>query len=116
LPAPSPSIEVDWLERLGGELCKRSWSNPHWEKKSGKVLALERVSLFGLPIVAGRKVEYGRINEKTLQEAREIFIRSALIGHQLGGQYPFLEPQYCFDRHLSRNGRTVPPPQHCGRR
>ena len=84
------AIDVDWLERLGGELCKRSWSNPHWEKKSGKVLALERVSLFGLPIVVGRKVEYGRINEKTLQEAREIFIRSALINNQLGGHYPFL--------------------------
>jgi len=85
------AIEVDWLERLGGELCKRSWSDPHWEKKSGKVLALERVSLFGLQIVAGRKVEYGRINSKTLLEARDIFIRSALIEQQLGGQYPFLE-------------------------
>jgi ATP-dependent helicase HrpA len=85
------AIEVDWLERLGGDLCKRSWSDPHWEKKSGKVLALERVSLFGLQIVAGRKVEYGRINEKTMGEAREIFIRSALIEQQLGGQYPFLE-------------------------
>jgi ATP-dependent helicase HrpA len=85
------AIEVDWLERLGGDLCKRSWSDPHWEKKSGKVLALERVSLFGLQIVAGRKVEYGRINEKTLLEARDIFIRSALIEEQLGGQYPFLE-------------------------
>jgi len=85
------AIEVDWLERLGGELCKRSWSDPHWEKKSGKVLALERVSLFGLTIVAGRKVEYGRINEQTLAEARDIFIRSALIDNQLGGQYPFLE-------------------------
>jgi ATP-dependent helicase HrpA len=85
------AIEVGWLERLGGELCKRSWSDPHWEKKSGKVLALERVSLFGLPIVTGRKVEYGRINETTLLEARDIFIRSALIDNQLGGQYPFLE-------------------------
>ena len=85
------AIEVDWLERLGGDLCKRSWSDPHWEKKSGKVLALEQVSLFGLTIVAGRKVEYGRINEKTLAEARDIFIRSALIENQLGGQYPFLE-------------------------
>ena len=85
------AIEVGWLERLGGELCKRSWSDPHWEKKSGKVLALERVSLFGLPIVTGRKVEYGRINEATLLEARDIFIRSALIDNQLGGQYPFLE-------------------------
>ncbi len=85
------AIEVDWLERLGGDLCKRSWSDPHWEKKSGKVLALERVSLFGLPIVAGRKIEYGRIDEQTMQEARDIFIRSALIEQQLGGQYPFLE-------------------------
>ena len=85
------AIEVDWLERLGGDLCKRAWSDPHWEKKSGKVLALERVSLFGLTIVAGRKVEYGRLNEKTLLEARDIFIRSALIEQQLGGQYPFLE-------------------------
>ncbi len=85
------AIEVDWLERLGGELCKRSWADPHWEKKSGKVLALERVSLFGLTIVAGRKIEYGRINEKTLLEARDIFIRSALIEQQLSGRYPFLE-------------------------
>ncbi|WP_035217055.1 ATP-dependent RNA helicase HrpA [Desulfobulbus elongatus] len=85
------AIQPDWLERLGGPLCKRSWSEPHWEKRSGKVLALERVSLFGLPIVAGRKVEYGRINDKTLQEAREIFIRTALIDNQLGGRYPFLE-------------------------
>jgi len=84
------AIEADWLERLGGPLCKRSWSEPHWEKRSGKVLALERVSLFGLVIVAGRKIEYGRINDQTLQEARDIFIRSALIGNQLGGQYPFL--------------------------
>ena len=85
------AIQVDWLERLGGPLCKRSWSEPHWEKRSGRVLALERVSLFGLPIVAGRKVEYGRIDEKTMQEAREIFIRTALVDNQLGGRYPFLE-------------------------
>lgn len=85
------TIDVDWLERLGGTLCKRSWSEPHWEKRSGKVIAFERVSLFGLTIVAGRKVEYGRINEATLMEARDIFIRSALMENQLGGRYPFLE-------------------------
>jgi ATP-dependent helicase HrpA len=85
------TIEVDWLERLGSGLCKRSWSDPHWEKRSGKVIAFERVTLFGLTIVAGRRVEYGRINEQAMAEAREIFIRQALIEHQLGGQYPFLE-------------------------
>ena len=73
------AIDPSWLEQLGGELCKRTWSEPHWEKKQGKVLALERVTLFGLTIVAGRKVEYGRINEKTMREARDLFIRSALV-------------------------------------
>ncbi len=84
------AIEVDWLERLGGSLCKRSWSDPHWEKRSAKVIALERVTLFGLTIVAGRKVEYGRINDTTMAEAREIFIRQGLIEHQLSGKYDFL--------------------------
>ena len=85
------AVQADWLERLGGPLCKRSWSEPHWEKRSGEVLALERVTLFGLPIVAGRKVDYGRINGQTMRTAHEIFIRTALIDNQLGGRYPFLE-------------------------
>ena len=85
------AVDPSWLEQLGGDLCKRSWSEPHWEKKQGKVLALERVTLFGLTLVAGRKVEYGRINDKTLREAREIFIRSALVEQQLGGRYAFME-------------------------
>ncbi len=83
-------ISVDWLEKLGGELCKRSWSSPHWEKKSGRVMAMERVSLFGHQIVAGRRVNYGRINKKNMQEAREIFIRSALIDNKIGRPYSFL--------------------------
>ena len=95
------AIEPDWLERLGGALCKRSWSDPHWEKRSGKVLASERVSLFGLVIVAGRRVEYGRINERTMLEAREIFIRTALVNGELGGRYPFLEHNQTLVAHFA---------------
>ncbi|MGI6655577.1 MAG: ATP-dependent RNA helicase HrpA [Desulfobulbus sp.] len=84
------AVMPEWLERLGGELCKRSWSDPRWEKKSGRVLALERVSLFGLIIVSGRKVDYARINEQTRAEARELFIRAALVEGQLGGRFRFL--------------------------
>lgn len=84
-------IDVRWLERLGGDLCRRSWSEPHWEKKTGRVTALEKTTLFGLIIVAGRKVNYGRINAATGREAREIFIRSALIQGELGGSFPFLQ-------------------------
>ncbi|MDH4318175.1 MAG: ATP-dependent RNA helicase HrpA, partial [Desulfobulbaceae bacterium] len=94
------NIEVEWLERIGGELCRKHWSEPHWEQKSGRVVAFERVSLFGLTIVAGRRVDYGSINEKTMLEAREIFIRSALIGEELGGNYRFLNKNSLLIKHL----------------
>ena len=84
-------IEQEWLERLGGDLCRRSWSDPHWSRRAGQVVALERVTLFGLTIVAGRRVNYGRINRATRQEARQIFIRQALVRGELGGRYRFLE-------------------------
>ena len=94
------AIDPDWLEALGGELCRRSWSEPHWEKKSGRVMALERVTLFGLTIVAGRRVDYGRINATTRAEAQEIFIRSALIEGELGGRFPFLEHNLALRQHF----------------
>ncbi len=84
-------IDVKWLEYIGGELCKRSWSSPHWEKKTGRVTAFEKVTLFGLVIVSSRRVNYGRVNKKASFEAREIFIRSALIEGMLGGNYSFLK-------------------------
>ena len=84
-------IDERWLENLGKELCKHSYSEPYWAKKSGQVQALERVSLFGLPIVSGRRVNYGRLNKKTALEAREIFIHQALLAGNLGGRYPFLQ-------------------------
>lgn len=85
------TIKAEWLEQLGGELCKRSWTTPRWEKKSGRVIADEHVSLFGLPIISGRKINYGRINKHTRQEARTIFIREALVQNRLGRGYPFLQ-------------------------
>ena len=85
------NIQVDWLEKLGGDLCKTSWSDPRWNKKSGQVIALEKVSLFGLVLTSGRRVNYGRINRQTALEAREIFIHEALIKGNISGNYPFLK-------------------------
>lgn len=70
-------IQPEWLESLGGDLCRKSYLNPHWERNRGQVVATEQISLFGLIIVADRKVAYGRINP---EEACEILIRSALVG------------------------------------
>ncbi|MFH2122434.1 MAG: ATP-dependent RNA helicase HrpA [Pseudomonadota bacterium] len=85
------AIDQDWLESLGGNLCKRSWSTPRWHKKTGQVIADEKVTLFGLVIVAGRKINYGRIDPKNRKEARQIFIQAALIGGELDGPFPFLQ-------------------------
>jgi ATP-dependent helicase HrpA len=69
-------IEPEWAERLAGHLVKRSYSEPHWERDQGSVVAIEKVTLYGLPIVAGRKVQYGRIDPEL---SRELFIRHALV-------------------------------------
>ena len=81
------NIESDWLEELGGSLCKRTYSAPHWEKDRGEVVASEQVTLFGLVIVSGRPVSFGRIDP---DGAARIFIRSALVEGDVKKPLPFL--------------------------
>ncbi|MCE7007664.1 ATP-dependent RNA helicase HrpA [Kibdelosporangium philippinense] len=69
-------IEPAWVEPLATHLVKRTYSEPHWERKQGAVMATERVTLYGIPIVTNRKVNYGRIDPEL---SREMFIRSALV-------------------------------------
>ncbi|OBJ53135.1 ATP-dependent RNA helicase HrpA, partial [Mycobacterium sp. 1423905.2] len=69
-------IQPEIVERVAGELVQRTYSEPHWDAQRGEVLAYERVTLYGLPLVARRRVGYGRI-EPAL--ARELFIRHALV-------------------------------------
>ncbi|MFI9080139.1 ATP-dependent RNA helicase HrpA [Streptomyces sioyaensis] len=69
-------IEPEWIEPLAQHLVKRSYSEPHWEQKMAAVMAYERVTLFGVPIVAQRKIPYGRIDPET---SRDLFIRNALV-------------------------------------
>ncbi len=69
-------IEPEWVEPLAGHLVKHSYSEPHWEKKQGGAVALEKVTLYGVPLVVDRKVSYGRIDPAA---ARELFIRHALV-------------------------------------
>jgi ATP-dependent helicase HrpA len=69
-------IEPEWAEKLAGHLVKRRYSEPHWEATQGSVVAMEKVTLYGLPLVAARKVQYGRIDPVL---SRELFIRHALV-------------------------------------
>ena len=69
-------IDPAWVEPLAGHLVKRSYSEPRWDARRGAVLATEKVSLYGLPIVPARTVNYARIDPAA---ARELFIQHALV-------------------------------------
>ncbi|AZQ35805.1 ATP-dependent RNA helicase HrpA [Streptomyces cyaneochromogenes] len=69
-------IEPEWVEPLAEHLIKRTYSEPHWEKDQAAVMAYEKVTLYGVPIIAQRKVNYGRVDPEA---SRELFIRNALV-------------------------------------
>jgi ATP-dependent helicase HrpA len=69
-------FEPEWAEQLAAHLVKRSYSEPHWDARRGAAMALERVTLYGLPIVTARRVGYARADPAA---ARDIFITSALV-------------------------------------
>ncbi|MEU2116468.1 ATP-dependent RNA helicase HrpA [Streptomyces sp. NPDC016459] len=69
-------VEPEWIEPLAQHLVKKTYSEPHWEKDQAAVMAFEKVTLYGVPIVADRKVNYGRIDPEV---SRDLFIRNALV-------------------------------------
>lgn len=69
-------VEPEWAERLAGELVKRTYSEPHWSSKRGAARAYERATLYGVPLVTGRPVDFGRIDPEL---SRELFLRHALV-------------------------------------
>lgn len=79
-------IQPEWLERIGGHLLKKSWGEPRWEKRSAQVTASERATLYGLVVYSQRRINFGLIDP---QEAREIFIRDALVGGDFDTRAPF---------------------------
>jgi ATP-dependent helicase HrpA len=81
-------IAPEWIEPLAGHLIKSRYSDPVWSKKQQAVTASEHVSLWGLPIVSGRSVNYGRIDPEA---ARSMFIQEALTHDGLVGHFDFLE-------------------------
>ncbi|CCK81797.1 ATP-dependent RNA helicase HrpA [Desulfobacula toluolica] len=81
------TIDPEWLEPIAKDLCAHTYCDPHWEKKRGQVIAKEQVSLFGLIIVDGRNIAYGKINP---EESGEIFIRHALVQGEIHQQFEFM--------------------------
>ena len=73
------AIQPEWIEQEAPHLLRYHYFEPHWEQKRGEVIASERVTLYGLTVLPRRPVSYGRIAP---EEAREIFIRSALVAQE----------------------------------
>ena len=79
-------IQPEWLEKVGGHLLKKSFGEPRWEKTMAQVSAFERATLYGLVVYSQRRIHYGMVNPI---EAREIFIRDALVGGEFATRAPF---------------------------
>ncbi|MDY6055637.1 ATP-dependent RNA helicase HrpA [Micrococcus sp.] len=69
-------VEPEWVEEAAGDLVTRSYSEPHWSRRAGSVVAMEKVTLFGVTLVPERSVRYWRIDPEL---SRELFIRHALV-------------------------------------
>ena len=81
------NIDPQWLVFMGQHLLKKQLLEPHWEKKAAEVVALERATLYGLVVYNNKRVNFGLVNAR---EAREIFIREALVGQEWETRLPFL--------------------------
>lgn len=81
------AIEPQWIPPLAGHLLKTQLLEPHWEKKAGEVVALERATLYGIVIYNNKRVNFAQLDPAA---AREIFIREALVGDQWETKLPFL--------------------------
>ena len=73
------AIDPEWIERAAAHILKTSISDPHWEKKSGRVVGYERATLYGLTIYQRRRIAWASRGPQQHREAREIFIRQALV-------------------------------------
>jgi ATP-dependent helicase HrpA len=99
-------IEPEWLERMGAHLLRRSHTDPHWERKPAQVVAMERGTLYGLPVYANRRIHYGPLDPK---ESRKVFIRQALVE----GDW---ESRALFFQHNQRLVREIEKLEHKSRR
>ena len=100
------AIEPQWLEEVGAHLLKKQLLDPHWSKKQADVVALERATLYGLVVYNNRGVSYGRVDP---QEARQLFIRRALVEGEWETHWPFLAAN-------RKTVRTVEELEHKSRR
>ena len=103
-------IEPQWLEQVGAHLLKRQLLDPHWEKRSGDVVAMERATLYGLVVYSGRRTSFAKADPKA---ARELFIRDALVAGDVDAD---TLSRWAFLRHNLKLVQQVEQLEHKSRR
>lgn len=107
------AIDPRWLERLASHLVRRRYVDPHWSRKRRTVMGYENVTLFGLPIVARRRVKFGPHDPET---ARELFVQHALVDGDWDGGFDFYQANRDLLSQLeqraaqTRDSRWIPDP------
>jgi ATP-dependent helicase HrpA len=81
-------VEPEWIEQLAGHLVTRTYSEPQWDIERASAVAMERVTLYGLPLAAGRRVAYGRIDPEV---SRDLFLRHAMVDGEWRSHHGFLQ-------------------------
>lgn len=81
-------IDPAWVEKVAPHLCKSKYGEAHWDENQGAVYGKETVICGGLPVVAGRRIHYGRVDPKA---ARNVFLREGIIGNGLRKRCKFLD-------------------------
>ena len=89
----SAAIDPSWAEPLAGQLTRTTYAEPHWSGSRGSAVATAKVLLYGLPIIADRTVQWGRINP---MEARDFLIRQGLVEGDV-------QQRFSYDDFLARN-------------
>ncbi len=102
-------IEPDWIEEVAAHALKRDTHDPYWSKKRGHVMAYERISLFGLPIVSKRPMHFGNGSAEDGDTARQLFVRDALAARQL-------QTRAAFYAHNEKLFRELEAEEHRARR
>ncbi len=103
-------VNPEWIEQIGEHLLRRSYSEPHWEKKAMQVVAFERTTLHGLTLQAKRRVHYGPLD---VAASREIFIREGLVAGEID---PAWVSRWPFYRHNQKLIEEIEQLEHKQRR
>lgn len=90
-------VTPEWIEQIGAHLIRRSYSEPHWEKKAMQVVAFERTTLYGLTLQAKRRVHFGPLDPPA---SREIFIREGLVAGEIDPAWISRWPFYRHNQQL----------------